>query len=72
MSDSTRPPVSAGDAFMIIVTLAAEWALTEKAVLQDPERLAPLRAKQQNALDAVEAFLQVHLYGDCKSCESCE
>ena len=66
MSDSTRPEVSVGDAFATVVTLAAEWALTEEAVLQDPERLAPLRAEQKQALDVVEAFLKVHLYGDCK------
>ena len=66
MNDSTRPAVSVGDAFATVVTLASDMALTEEMVAQDPERLAPLRAEQKKALDVVEAFLKVHLYGDCK------
>lgn len=67
MSDGKRS-VSTGDAFAILVTLASETTITEEMVAQDPVRLAPIRTRQMRAFDVVEAFLRIHLYGDCKPC----
>ena len=71
MSDgkqSVEKEMTAGEALGIVVGLAAGASLTLSAVESDPERLAPVRVREQAALNLVEEFLQIHLYGDCNPC----
>lgn len=60
--------VKTGEAFGILIGLAAGASLTDAMVESDPERLAPQRARERDAFDAVEEFLQFHLYGSCGRC----
>lgn len=69
MTDLEQPKMAFVDAFVTIVMLASQNALEEEEVSQDPEVLGPMRDDQQTAFDVVEAFLKIHLYGDCTSCE---
>lgn len=71
MSDGIREvdaAMSSGEAFAILVGLAAGASLTEAMVESDPERLAPQLSRERAALNLVEDFLKVHLYGDCTPC----
>ena len=73
MSDgyrSVKPAVEkvkTAEAIAILVGLAATSAVTEVMVESDPERFAPQRARETEAFDRFEEFLQVHLYGDCNA-----
>lgn len=74
MSDGDRSVESAvekvtmGEAFGIIVGLAAGAALTEAMAEFEPERLGPQRAREIKAFDMVHEFLADHLEGDCGQC----